>query len=209
MSEVVVSRIHSQAADQFLVGADEPGSIVQVKMFEYTAVYTDNSNQNKERDMPGLLGDGSMFIECEAGNRILIECNVQVGQEATWRSQFFRIYWNGGMNRAPSGQQVSGGNGANTTSITNSARPDDSLLYAGGSGHAFTSSHSGMLHTANWTVLTPPVINKGAVNFRMTQVGHNDGNTMHLNQNNTTNSSSNNNTHQVATSLILKEVYYP
>ena len=209
MSEVVVSRIHSQSADQFLVGADEPGSIVQVKMFEYTAVYQDNSNQNKERDMPGLLGDGSMFIECEAGNRILIECNVQVGQEATWRSQFFRIYWNGGMNRAPSGQQVSGGNGANTTSITNSTRPDDSLLYAGGSGHAFTSGHSGMLHTANWTVLTPPVINKGAVNFRMTQVGHNDGQTLHLNQNNTTNSGNNNNTHQVATSLILKEVYYP
>lgn len=209
MSEVVVSRIHSQAADQFLVGADEPGSIVQVKMFEYTAVYEDNSNQNKERDMPGLLGDGSMFIECEAGNRILIECNVQVGQQATWRSQFFRIYWNGGMNRAPSGQQVSGGNGANTTSITNSTRPDDSLLYAGGAGTTYTQNYSGMLHTANWTVLTPPVINKGAVNFRMTQVGHNDGNTMHLNQNNTTNSSSNNNTHQVATSLILKEVYYP
>lgn len=209
MSEVVVSRIHSQAADQFLVGADEPGSIVQVKMFEYTAVYEDNSNQNKERDMPGLLGDGSMFIECEAGNRILIECNVQVGQQATWRSIFFRVYWNGGMNRAPSGQQVSGGNGANTTSITNSTRPDDSLLYAGGAGTTYTQNYSGMLHTANWTVLTPPVINKGAVNFRMTQVGHNDGNTMHLNQNNTTNSSSNNNTHQVATSLILKEVYYP
>ena len=209
MSEVVVSRIHSQAADQFLVGADEPGSIVQVKMFEYTAVYQDTNNQNKERDMPGLLGDGSMFIECEAGNRILIECNVQVGQQATWRSQFFRIYWNGGMNRAPSGQQVSGGNGANTTSITNSTRPDDSLLYAGGAGTTYTQNYSGMLHTANWTVLTPPVINKGAVNFRMTQVGHNDGNTMHLNQNNTTNSSSNNNTHQVATSLILKEVYYP
>ena len=209
MSEVVVSRIHSQAADQFLVGADEPGSIVQVKMFEYTAVYQDTNNQNKERDMPGLLGDGSMFIECEAGNRILIECNVQVGQESTWRSQFFRIYWNGGMNRAPSGQQVSGGNGANTTSITNSARPDDSLLYAGGSGHAYTQNHAGMLHTANWTVLTPPVINKGAVNFRMTQVGHNNGQTLHLNQNNTTNSGNNNNTHQVATSLILKEVYYP
>ena len=209
MSEVVVSRIHSQAADQFLVGADEPGSIVQVKMFEYTAVYQDTNNQSKERDMPGLLGDGSMFIECEAGNRILIECNVQVGQESTWRSQFFRIYWNGGMNRAPSGQQVSGGNGANTTSITNSARPDDSLLYAGGSGHAYTQNHSGMLHTANWTVLTPPVINKGAVNFRMTQVGHNNGQTLHLNQNNTTNSGNNNNTHQVATSLILKEVYYP
>ena len=209
MSEVVVSRIHSQAADQFLVGADEPGSIVQVKMFEYTSVYQDTNNQNKERDMPGLLGDGSMFIECEAGNRILIECNVQVGQESTWRSQFFRIYWNGGMNRAPSGQQVSGGNGANTTSITNSTRPDDSLLYAGGSGHVYTQNYSGMLHTANWTVLTPPVINKGAVNFRMTQIGHENGHSLHLNQNNTTNSTSNNNTHQVATSLILKEVYYP
>ena len=54
MSEVVVSKIHSQASDQYLCGADEPGSIVQVKMFEYTAVYEDSSNQNVERDMPGV-----------------------------------------------------------------------------------------------------------------------------------------------------------
>ena len=184
MSEVVVSKIHSQASDQYLCGADEPGSIVQVKMFEYRSVYQDSSNSNKERDMPGVLGDGSMFMECETGNRILLECNMQLGQEDTWRSIFMRVYWNGGMNRAPSGQQVSGGNGANTTSITNSARPDDSLLYAGGTGHNYTQSNNGMLHTANWTVLTPPVINKGAVNFRMTQVGHANGNTLHLNQNN-------------------------
>lgn len=209
MSEVVVSKIHSQSADQYLCGANEPGSIVQVKMFEYTSVYQDTSNQNVERDMPGILGNGAMFIECEVGNRILLECNMQVGQEDTWRSIFFRVYWNGGMNRAPSGQYTSGGNGANTTSITNSARPDDSLLYAGGSGHAYTSGYSGMLHTANWTVLTPPVINKGAVNFRMTHLGHNDGNTLHLNQNNVTNSSSNDNDNQVASTVILKEVYYP
>ena len=64
--------------------------------------------------MPGVLGDGSMFIECEAGNRILVECNMQLGQEDTWRSIFFRVYWNGGMNRAPGGVRNSGGNGANT-----------------------------------------------------------------------------------------------
>ena len=209
MSEVVVSKIHSQASDQYLCGADEPGSIVQVKMFEYRSVYQDSSNQNVERDMPGVLGDGSMFMECEAGNRILLECNMQLGQEDTWRSIFMRVYWNGGMNRAPSGQQVSGGNGANTTSITNSARPDDSLLYAGGTGHNYTQSNNGMLHTANWTVLTPPVINKGAVNFRMTQVGHNNGNTLHLNQNNVSNSGSDNNDNTVASTVILKEVYYP
>lgn len=209
MSEVVVSRIHSQAADQFLVGADEPGSIVQVKMFEYNSVYNDSSNQNIERDMPGILGNGAMFIECEAGNRILVECNMQVGQNDTWRSIFFRIYWNGGMNRAPSGHQVSGGNGANTTSITNSARPDDNLLYAGGSGHNYNANNNGMLHTANWSVLTPPVINNGAVNFRMTEVGHDNGNTLHLNQNNVTNSTSNENDNQVASTVILKEVYYP
>jgi len=209
MSEVVVSRIHSQAADQFLVGADEPGSIVQVKMFEYNSVYNDSSNQNIERDMPGILGNGAMFIECEAGNRILVECNMQVGQNDTWRSIFFRIYWNGGMNRAPSGHQVSGGNGANTTSITNSARPDDSLLYAGGSGNSYVSGYSGMLHTANWSVLTPPVINKGAVNFRMTHLGHNQGQPLHLNKNSVMNTTANNNDNQVASTVILKEVYYP
>ena len=209
MSEVVVSKIHSQASDQYLCAADEPGSILQVKMFEYTSVHEDNGNNEKERDMPGILGNGGMFIECEVGNRILVECNMQLGQEATWRSIFMRVYWNGGMNRAPSGQQVSGGNGGNTTSITNSARPDDSLLWAGGSGHNYTQTYSGMLHTANWTVLTPPVINKGAVNFRMTQVGHNQGNTLHLNQNNTTNSGGANNAIQCASTVILKEVYYP
>lgn len=209
MSEVVVSKIHSQASDQYLCGSNEPGSIVQVKMFEYTSVFEDSSNSNKERDMPGILGNGGMFIECEAGNRILLECNMQLGQEDTWRSIFMRVYWNGGMNRAPSGQQVSGGNGANTTSITNSARPDDSLLYAGGTGHNYTSGYNGMLHTANWTALTPPVINKGAVNFRMTEVGHANGNTLHLNQNNIANSGGANNTVQCASTVILKEVYYP
>ena len=209
MSEIVVSKIHSQGADQYLCGANEPGSIVQVKMFEYTAVHEDSSNKNRERDMPGILGNGAMFIECEVGNRILLECNMQVGQEATWRSIFFRVYWNGGMNRAPGGMRNSAGNGAEVTGINNSARPDDNLLYAGGSGHAYTNGNSGMLHTANWTVLTPPVINNGAVNFRMTQVGHNDGEPLHLNQNNVTNSSSANNTNQVASTVILKEVYYP
>lgn len=209
MSEVVVSRIHSQSADQYLCGADEPGSIIQVKQFTYSSVFQDNSNDNIERDMPGVLGDGSMFIECEAGNRILVECNMQVGQEDTWRSIFFRVYWNGGMNRAPGGVRNSAGNGANTTSITNSARPDDNLLYAGGSGHNYTQNNNGMLHTANWSVLTPPVINKGAVNFRMTEVGHDNGNTLHLNQNNITNSTSNDNDNQVASTVILKEVYYP
>ena len=209
MSEIVVSKIHSQSADQYLCGANEPGSIVQVKMFEYTAVHEDSSNKNRERDMPGILGNGAMFIECEVGNRILLECNMQVGQEATWRSIFFRVYWNGGMNRAPGGMRNSAGNGAEVTGINNSARPDDNLLYAGGSGHAYTNGNSGMLHTANWTVLTPPVINNGAVNFRMTQVGHNDGEPLHLNQNNVVNSTSSNNTNQVASTVILKEVYYP
>ena len=209
MSEVVVSKIHSQSSDQYLCAADEPGSILQVKMFEYTSVYEDGSNAEKERDLPGILGNGGMFIECEVGNRILVECNMQLGQQATWRSIFMRVYWNGGMNRAPSGQQVSGGNGANTTSITNSARPDDSLLWAGGSGHNYTQSYNGMLHTANWTALTPPVINKGAVNFRMTEVGHNNGNTLHLNQNNISNSGGANNTVNCASTVILKEVYYP
>lgn len=209
MSEVVVSKIHSQSADQYLCGANEPGSIVQVKMFEYTAVHEDTSNKNKERDMPGILGNGAMFMECEAGNRILLECNMQVGQQATWRSIFFRVYWNGGMNRAPGGQYSSAGNGANTTSITNSARPDDNLLYAGGAATTYTQNYSGMLHTANWSVLTPPVINNGAVNFRMTQVGHNDGEPLHLNQNSVLNTTAANNDNQVASTVILKEVYYP
>ena len=76
-------------------------------------------------------------------------------------------------------------------------------------GNNYTQNHNGMLHTANWTVLTPPVINKGAVNFRMTEVGHNNGNTLHLNQNNVSNSGGANNENQVASTVILKEVYYP
>lgn len=209
MSEVVVSKVHSQSANQYLCGSNEPGSIVQVKMFEYTSVYEDNGNGQKERDMPGILGNGAMFIECEAGNRIIIESNIQIGQEDTWRSQMYRIYWNGGANRAPGGQVNSGGNGANTTSIANSTRPDDSLLWASGGGHAYLSGYNGAMHTANWSVLTPPVINKGAVNFRMTHTGHNDGHTLHLNQNNFTNSGGANNTISAASSVILKEVYYP
>ena len=105
MSEVVVSKVTNVAGDYF-IDAAQPGSIIQVQGYDYSNIWNNTDIANKECMMPGALGDGSAKIVVEAGNRILVECNIQVGQQSTWRANFFRMYWNGGKNDAPAGEYV-------------------------------------------------------------------------------------------------------
>ena len=208
MSEVVVSKVTNVAGDYF-IDAAQPGSIIQVQGYDYSSVWNNTNIANKECKMPGVLGDGSAKIEVEAGNRILVECNIQVGQQSTWRCNFFRMYWNGGKNDAPAGEYVTSNLDNNTAySVQSQERPQNSLLWGGGAGHGYIESQNGGSSTANWTILTPPCDNAGTVNFMLTVTGHDNGNYMHLNNNSSTGSTGSNQ-NNVTSSIILKEVYYP
>ena len=216
MSETVVSRITSRGGD-FLLDASEPGQMVQIKQFEYSSVYEDSDAGNKEGLMPGVLGSGAMKLTCSAGNRLHITCQMQVGQNSTWRQQFFRMYWNGGETPAPAGYIIasdlaaggSAGEGNVHMGITPYDRMPGNLLYGGGGGNAYIESYSGGLMTASWSFMTPPIINSGEVSFIMTYVGHANGSSLHLNKNMTTNSNSATNTISCASTVLIKEIYFP
>ena len=209
MSEVVVSSLTNVAGDHFLDAA-EPGSIIQFKQYTHNSVWNNTNIANKEHSMPGDLGNGNAVIDCEAGNRILVECTMHFGNQTTWRGNFIRMYWNGGKNDAPAGEYVTASldNHGNTYGVENYMRTQNSLLWGGGAGSSYNSSAHGTLATSNWTILTPPVDNKGAVAFMLTVVGHNNGNYIHLNNNSST-ASTNANQNSMCSSILLKEVYYP
>lgn len=208
MSEVVVSKVTNVAGDYF-IDAAQPGSIIQVQAYDYSSVYSNTNIANKECAMPGVLGNGSAKIEVEAGNRILVECCMHCGQQATWRYNFFKVYWNGGKNDAPAGEYVTSNlNNNDGYGVENYIRTQNSLLWAGGAGGGFIEGQNAGNSTADWTILTPPVDNAGTVNFMMSVVGHDSGNYIHLNNNSSTGGTGANQ-NNVSSSIILKEVYYP
>ena len=208
MSEVVVSKVTNVAGDYF-IDSSQPGSIIQVQAYDYGNIYNNTNIANKESAMPGVLGDGSAKIEVEAGNRILVECNIHNGQQDTWRGNFFRMYWNGGKNDAGAGEYVTSNlNNNDAYSVSNPERPQNSLLWGGGASFSYISGYNGGASTANWTILTPPCDNAGTVNFSLTVTGHANGDYIHLNNNSSTGSTGSNQ-NNFSSSIILKEVYYP
>ena len=216
MSETVVSKITNRSGN-FLLDAAEPGQMVQIKQFEYTSVFEDSDCQNKEQLMPGVLGSGAMKITCSAGNRLHITCQMQIGQNNTWREQFFRVYWNGGETPAPPGWIIasdlaaggSAGEGNIHASLTAYNRMPGNLLYGSGGGVCYIESTNGGLQTISWSFMTPPIINSGEVSFIMTYTGHTSGDDLHLNKNMTTNSTSATNTINCASTVLIKEIYFP
>ena len=216
MSETVISRITSRGGD-FLLDAAEPGHAVQIKQFEYSSVFEDSDAGNKEQLMPGVFGSGAMKLNCSAGNRLHITCQMQVGQKSTWRQQYFRMYWNGGETPAPPGWIIAsdlsaGGNaGEGNVHAQKNAyeRMPGNLLYGSGGGNAYIENISGGLQTTSWSFVTPPIINSGEVSFIMTYVGHANGSSLHLNKNMTTNSNSATNTISCASTVLIKEIYFP
>ena len=216
MSETVVSKITSRGGD-FLLDAAEPGHMVQIKQFEYSSVFEDSDCGNKEQLMPGVFGSGAMKLTCSAGNRLHITCQMQIGHNETWRQQFFRMYWNGGETPAPAGYIIAsdlaaGGNAGEGNvhmGITPYDRMPGNLLYGSGGGNVYIESRSGGLQTVCWSFVTPPIINSGEVSFIMTYVGHANGDPLHLNKNMTTNSNSATNTISCASTVLIKEIYFP
>ena len=209
MSEVVLSSLTNVAGDHFLNSA-EPGAIIQVQQYTHNSVWHNTNIDNKECAMPGNLGNGTAVINCEAGNRILVECTIHFGNRMNWRGNFIRMYWNGGKNDAPAGEYVTASldNAGTAYGVESYIRTGNSLLWGGGAGCTYNSSANGTNATSNWTILTPPVDNKGSVNFMLTVTGHNNGNHMHLNNNSST-GSDNANQNNMCSSILLKEVYYP
>lgn len=216
MSETVVSRITSRGGD-FLLDAAEPGQMVQIKQFEYSSVFEDSSNLNKERLMPGVFGSGAMKLTCSAGNRLHLTCQMHIGQNSTWRQVFFRTYWNGGETPAPAGyiiaSDLAAGGNAGEGNVHMGITPEDrmpgNLLYGSGGTQAYIENNNGGMQTASWSFMTPPIINSGEVSFIMTYVGHANGGYLHLNKNMTTNSQSATNTINCASTVLIKEIYFP
>lgn len=216
MSETVVSKITSRGGD-FLLDAAEPGQMVQIKQFEYSSVFEDTDAGSKEQLMPGVFGSGAMKLTCSAGNRLHVTCQIHIGQNATWRQQYFRTYWNGGETPAPTGWVIasdlaaggSNGEGSVHMGITAYNRMPGNLLYGSGGGNAYIENYNGAMQTASWSFVTPPIINSGEVSFIMTYTGHVNGGHLHLNKNMTTNSSTANNTINCTSTVLIKEIYFP
>jgi len=216
MSETVVSKITSRGGN-FLLDAAEPGQMVQIQQFEYSSVYEDSDCSNKEKLMPGGFGSGAIKMTCSAGNRLHITCQMQVGQNETWRQNYFRVYWNGGETPAPPGWIIgsdiyaggAAGDGAVHAQKNAYERVPGNLLFGSGGANAYIEQKSGGLQTGSWSFVTPPIINSGEVSFIMTYTSHNQASTLHLNKNTTTNSSSATNAISCSSTMLIKEIYYP
>jgi hypothetical protein len=174
MSIVKLDRLQSSAGTTYNL-------FMQIIQYQYTSVY-ENTNQ-AEFDMPGLLGDGSMVIvPFLASSRIMVRYIMHGGQEDTWRSNNYRLYYKiGGSNWI----QMVGGGAA-------------SLSYISGNNGGSSPCYCNYLMPSFNTV--------APINFRLTHDGHDNGGYLHLNQNNNTNSQAANNTVQVASTFTLIEI---
>ncbi len=156
-------------------------TIVQVRQFLYDSVY-ENTVQNSEYDMPGLLGNGTVTITpFFATSRILIRAWVQAGQEDTWRQNYHRIYY-----------RINNGSWIFLPFAT-----FGSLVYIASMNGCMATFHTEYLASFGTT-------NK--IDFKMTNIGHANGGYLHLNQNSITNTTAATNTYSVASGFTLYEV---
>jgi len=160
--------------------------VIQVKQFLYTSVY-DVSLNGSSVFLPAPLGDGSAYIQMgSSSNKVLITIQLHYGHETSWRSGFAQVYTNNFTSSYDTGSEtlITGSGNAGTTG---------SNSYHMG-GNTITSS---ILYSPNTT-------NKAG--FRIKVFGHNDGGSLHLNQNNQNNSAANNNTFSISSSITLQEI---
>jgi len=156
------------------------GAVVQIQQYTYTPVY-ENTTQNSEYDMPGVLGDGTAtIIPIHSNSRILFTSVMQCGSETTWRQNYFKTFYKIGA-------------GAWTQFNGSSA----SVLYTDTNGLLYSNKNEFLLTSLSTT---------SSVAFKITQIGHAGGGFLHLNQNNVTNSAAANNSVGVHSSITLKEI---
>lgn len=155
--------------------------VVQVQQVSYSSVYENTASG--QYDLPSPLGDWSASITpVYANSRILFQMNMQIGQEDTWRYGGLRSYF-----------RINGGSANN---------------FGGGAyGGAYISGVSGVCSAASSSFLMSSLNTTQPVQFKVTWDGHNDGGTLHLNQNTTGGSTtSNNNDTNVSSTITLWEI---
>lgn len=163
------------------------GNILQTRFYEYSSVFEDTS-QNVQRELPGILGNGMAGITMHGtNNHVLCEATFQLGQNSTWRHNAFRQYY-----RINQGSWTAHNNG-------------HCLAYS------YVESYSGMLRSTKiMTILDPGTLTVGdTIYFKYTYHGHSNGGYLHLNKNMTTNSSDATNTISCASTVLIKEIYFP
>ena len=161
------------------------GNILQTRFYEYSAVFEDTS-QNVQRELPGILGNGLAGITMHGtNNHVLCEATFQLGHNSTWRQQSFRQYYR--INQGSWTAHASGGCQAYT----------------------YVESYHGMLRSTKvMTILDPGTLTVGdTIYFKYTYHGHANGGYLHLNKNSSNNSSSNQNNYSVASTIQLSEIY--
>lgn len=161
------------------------GNILQTRFYEYSTVF-EAVEQNTQRELPGILGNGLAGITMHGtNNHVLCEATFQLGQNSTWRHNAFRQYY-----RINQGSWTAHNNG-------------HCLAYC------YTENHSGMLRSTKiMTILDPGTLTAGdTIYFKYTYHGHANGGYLHLNKNNSSNDSSNLNGFSVASTIQLSEIY--
>jgi hypothetical protein len=178
MSTIKTNSIQTVAGKTILQGT---GSILQVVQYGYSSVY-ENTAQNTEYDMPGVLGDGTASINpINSSSRILFSAVMHCGQEDTWRGNFFKTFYKIGSG---SWTQFNGG----FAQIN------------------YVASTNGLMNSVTTEFLLSSLSTTSTVYFKITQIGHANGGYLHLNQNNTTNSGAANNTVSTTSTITLKEI---
>ena len=165
MSTLKTNAILRPADDRVLFR--KSGAIIQSKRIAYYTSEYNNTSQNSLFDLPGDLGDGSASITPYFSNsRLLFTAVLQIGNETTWRANYFRTYYKIGSG---SWVQFNGG--------------FSSVLWSNRNGVARTLKSSFYLGSLNTT---------STVYFKISHIGHQSGGYLHLNLNSTSGSGSGN-----------------
>ena len=165
MSTLNTEKIVRPADDRVLFR--KSGAILQAKRISYYTSAYDNTAQNSLYDLPGDLGDGTAGITPYFSNsRLLFTAVLQLANETTWRSNFFRTYYKIG-----SGSWVQ---------------------FNGGFSSVMWSNRNGVARTIKSTFYLGSLNTTSTVYFKISQIGHQSGGYLHLNQNSTSNNGSGN-----------------
>ena len=164
------------------------GQIIQVRNYVYTDIYEDTTTS--ERDLPGILVNGLAGIKTDSNrNHIQFEATIHAGQNDTWRTTGFRVYWRVGQSGSWNAL-----NSANFTSTT---------YISGSHGHSRSTSTIAQFD---------PVAGSSAsvgdnVYFKISFEGHNDGNGLHINKNHSSSTTAQENSYSFASTMTLSELW--
>ena len=164
------------------------GQIIQVRNYMYTDIYEDSTTS--ERDLPGILGNGLAGIKTHSNrNWIQFEATIQAGQNDTWRTTGYRVYYRVG--------QSGSWNALNNAAFT------ATTYIEGTSGHSRSTSTIARFDPAAGSSASVG----DNVYFKISFEGHNDGNGLHINKNSASNTTAQENSYSVASTMTLSELW--